>query len=1290
MLNCIMKLAKSESLQNFPGKVRLAALAALLPAALLGSVAVGQTNGTWQGQSGTWSTGTNWLGGNIADGGGIATFNNALGQTGNIAVTIDTTSRVLSEIRWDQGFAASIAASGGASIIMGPSGLTLNAINSSVNSSTSFQITGTVSAPITGSGDLVKIGNGTANISGANTFTGNVRINQGVMWVTDAALGNAANQVFLDGGAMGVSGAAFSSGRTFNIGANGATFNSFAATTLNGTLQGSGTLAAQNGGGLNLSGNVSLFTGALRADGGSVVTLNGGNALGGSNGVEVGGTLNLNNSTANVLNRLNGRSVTSVGGTINYTGSGTGGSSESAGNLSLSSGSSTITVTPGVGQSATLEFSGLSRLDRSTVLFRGTGLGNAPGSNVGNIRFTSSPGALIGSGGNPLSQTNASILAFAVGSQSATASTTTSANTLSFVTWDNVTQRMVTLDLAAGYRSNLFGAAADENINLAASEAVQVGGQTINSLRIGGAFTISGGAADVLTVSSGAILATPANNTTATISAPVAFGAAEGVISVYQDTTSPATVGTLAISGPISGTNGVTKSGTGILTLSGSNTYSGTTTLAQGQTRVGSGTIAAGSDGFFGNDASAINLLSSNASNTRLWTNGNLVINRDINVKLGAGVNPGIGTVGASTGGSSTDNVVINGNIVLNAVSPGSLQRFLAFEGGDTLAESITVNGNISGTGGLRGNFGSYTILSGNNSYSGDTLIGTSGFQTGAGNANQLILETWDVRSNTALGTGRVFFHNIGGTNPVSQTGLLAANGTAPVTLSNDIVLTNGFARFGGSQQLTLNGNLFVNGGTTNNSVITTTGTQPLVFNGTINGGGIIKNGAGTMVMNGANTYSGQTIVRQGVLEVSSIGNGGVIGNLGQAPSANNYIALSGNSVGNFGTLRYVGAGETTNRLFTIQGTGGTIDSSGAGALVFSNTGSIGSSFGSVNLSGVSLVANAGIVAISTSTAAQLVVGSTLGGTVPAGLTAGTTITEVGPNFIRLSATGTNAALTGQTLTFVLPTALTSRSLNLTGSNTGLNTMAPVIVNGANLNTSVNKSGSGTWQLTGANTYSGGTNVNAGLLAINNATGSGTGTGNVTVAATAILGGSGFIVPGAGNSVAIAGTVAPGNSSGTLTFGSGAQSTTVNLTGTYAFELSTAGTGGVAFDSGLSSPGLPHLNHDVLNVFGTLNLTGSTITLTSLGSTGFDFTQSYSWLVATTNGGTLTGLPNVGLISGIDFSSGPAGNFFLGSSGGNLFLNYQAIPEPGMAGFCLLAGLAALAGRRRRNPVSVG
>lgn len=98
-------------------------------------------------------------------------------------------------------------------------------------------------------------------------------------------------------------------------------------------------------------------------------------------------------------------------------------------------------------------------------------------------------------------------------------------------------------------------------------------------------------------------------------------------------------------------------------------------------------------------------------------------------------------------------------------------------------------------------------------------------------------------------------------------------------------------------------------------------------------------------------------------------------------------------------------------------------------------------------------------------------------------------------------------------------------------------------------NDSLTKTGLGIVNLTGnASTYQGGTFVTQGTLLVNNTTGSGTGTGAVSVDNIATLGGSGFI----SGPVTVNGTLAPGNSPGTLTINN-----VLVLAGNANFELAT-------------------------------------------------------------------------------------------------------------------------------------
>jgi len=119
------------------------------------------------------------------------------------------------------------------------------------------------------------------------------------------------------------------------------------------------------------------------------------------------------------------------------------------------------------------------------------------------------------------------------------------------------------------------------------------------------------------------------------------------------------------------------------------------------------------------------------------------------------------------------------------------------------------------------------------------------------------------------------------------------------------------------------------------------------------------------------------------------------------------------------------------------------------------------------------------------------------------------------------------------------------------------------------------KTGGGTLTLTGTNTYSGATTISAGKLLLNGVLSA---NGTVTVASGGTLGGSG-IISGA-TMVQSGGTLAPGNSPGTLTF---SNSLTLNSGCTNYFEIS-------------QSP----LTNDVAEVLGALT-NGGTLIITNIG-----------------------------------------------------------------------------------------
>lgn len=161
------------------------------------------------------------------------------------------------------------------------------------------------------------------------------------------------------------------------------------------------------------------------------------------------------------------------------------------------------------------------------------------------------------------------------------------------------------------------------------------------------------------------------------------------------------------------------------------------------------------------------------------------------------------------------------------------------------------------------------------------------------------------------------------------------------------------------------------------------------------------------------------------------------------------------------------------------------------------------------------------------------------------------------------------------------------------------------------------------------------------------------------------------------NSVNVAAaTISPGNSVGTLTTGT----VNINTAGRYLWEISNAGTGGVAPNTGLSG-GVK----DLIDATGDINLSSMEMAINGLGGTGFNNLLSYSWVIGTATGainisGTNAFTPNA------EFAAAGGNVYSLGTSSGVLYLNYGPVPEPTtILAVCAVVGGAAGLWRRRRS-----
>jgi autotransporter-associated beta strand protein/T5SS/PEP-CTERM-associated repeat protein len=538
------------------------------------------------------------------------------------------------------------------------------------------------------------------------------------------------------------------------------------------------------------------------------------------------------------------------------------------------------------------------------------------------------------------------------------------------------------------------------------------------------------------------------------------------------------------------------------------------------------------------------------------------------------------------------------------------------------------------------------------------------------------------VGSATITGTGSSW--NIGGLLGVgvyldasnyNQASLTVADGGL-VNVNNG----SGTVRIGGGATIhigvgglsgTLSAASIQNGGT-----LSFDHTDDLVFGAAIGNyndspfsGVLVKSGAGTLTLTGANTYSGGTTINGGTLQ---LGNGGTTGSITGNVATSSGATLAFNRSNNLTFAGVIsGAGnvaQTGSGVLTLSGTntysGGTrIDS---GTLSVSSNANLGNASGGVTLAGGSLrlsnnTATSFDRAVTVTADSGVVSNRSSNG---AGVTHTLGTLSIGAN--TLSVTRGSSATSGTGGITFGTTTLTGNATFNVGSNARLNLGA---ISGSY---GFTKSGSGNLTLSGTHTYTGLTAIDAGTLALaagaslaNSSTirvGSGATfdvaavSGGFTLASGQTLGGSGSVN---GLVTAASGShLAPGSSPGTITFTGGLG---LNASAFLDFELGTTS--------------------DKIRVSGG-TLTGPVsgkITVNLSDSGGFT-AGTYTLIDAT--GATLTS------ISATSFNLGTtiAGYGYTFSQAGNLFqLTATAVPEP--AAFAALAGLGTLtlaAFRRRR------
>ena len=858
------------------------------------------------------------------------------------------------------------------------------------------------------------------------------------------------------------------------------------------------------------------------------------------------------------------------------------------------------------------------------------------------------------------------------------------------------------------------------NANGSGTSDVFTTGQTATFSSFGGA-DVAGTSASRI----GYSVSVDTNVTTAGISFKdsyndVSLTAGGGTLTLSAPTVTVADNGTASIAAPIAGTAGLTKTGTGTLTLSGNNSYSGLTTIA-------AGALSISSDSNLG---TATNGITFNGGTLQTMTDVTLTSTRAVNGEGVFNISPATtltvnGTYGAATPGlltlsnagtlrlAGTTNaaagLIISAPGTLNAsggaltfsdhistthtagtaviagainAGAGSIRNITVADG--SADRDLIISANISGT--SIDKYGAGTLeLSGTNTYSGTTYI-DEGVLVVSADAN-LGATTTPLYFYTTTSTLRVENDlTLGSSRPVQGTGIFDI---AP------------------SKALTINGTY----GASNPGKITLINSGKLQLNGTTNSangavGGVSFTAPGTLNVSG----SGALTLGGDITTSHTAGTATIAGKISAGSSVTRIVTVADGSADQDLVISAI-----------ISGSGASLSKAGPGTLILSNnntyTGSTTVSSGTLALNGTSTTSGVSASGGTLNIGASGAVGT---GTLTLGIasfdnTSGSPLSVTNP--VTFNVSGTTTYIGTNTLTQstgAIGLGSINHTLAISGSTLTLNGVISGAGTGSNTPV-LTKTGNGKLVLGGANTTYGsatrGTAVVGGTLVASNATGTATGVGPVTVgdgtnANTGVLAGTGTASSTTAGIIGDAARTVAVQKGGTVTGGTGATATDAvgkltllgttnfNAGGTYAFKIAST-SGATTTSTQISNAGT---NWDKIQMT-TLGLTGlglnNPFNIKVIGvSPNMSFLHNAKFEIANISGTAVT--PNItdlfvidtnGLgISRSDFSIVTGA----GGSGYSLFLSYnggdtQSAPEPGTAAIFGLGGSVLLGLRRRKG-----
>ena len=507
--------------------------------------------------------------------------------------------------------------------------------------------------------------------------------------------------------------------------------------------------------------------------------------------------------------------------------------------------------------------------------------------------------------------------------------------------------------------------------------------------------------------------------------------------------------GTLNVA-TVSGATTISKTGTGIWALSGTDT--GTTTAVNVQagllTVTGGNAIA---------DAAALTI----ASGATLG----LLANETVGTIAGAGsVALGISTLTLAGNASTTFSGVASGSGGITKQGSGTL----TLSGANGFTGTLLINGGIVkyGMSNVLADTSTVTVGTGTtldlNSFS-DT-IGTLNLYGTLANGGALTATTYNAYAGSTIGQaitsgslniyGDTALNSATAANPVNIYAGTLTTGRAELIgdLSAVNIQAGGSLALGGAETIGSLANLDGSGGTVQlgTNALTVGGNNAnTAFSGTLTGtgGSLIKVGTGTLTLSGQSSYTGGTTVSVGRLVEQNVtlpggttlvSSGAVL----EYNTTSGILYQDGATITGAGTVQKTGAGVLSNRSLIAMAAGGVLDVQ-AGEFRGSSDG----------------------------------VGRFTGNSGSLNIAAGATFNGVEGNVVVDGLTG-SGTLTG---------GLSGFGSTTIGSANGSATFAGLIAdntNGTNSPLTLIKIGTGTQTLTGTGTYTGATTINAGTLIV--------------------------------------------------------------------------------------------------------------------------------------------------------------------------------------------------------------